>query len=40
VLTRARFGDELLLAHLFCEQRFAEAVVNLVRAGVVEVLAL
>ena len=40
VLTRARLGDEFLFAHLLGEERLAQAVVDLVRAGVVEVLAL
>ena len=40
VLTRACLGDKPCLAHLFGEQRLSENVVDLVRAGVVEVLAL
>ena len=40
VLPRARLGDELLLAHALGQQRLAEAVVDLVRAGVVQILAL
>ena len=40
MLTGAGFRDELLLAHPLREQRLAEAVVDLVRAGVVQVLAL
>ena len=40
VLARAGFGDHLFLAHVLGQQRFAHAVVELMRAGVVEVLAL
>ncbi len=40
VLAGACFGDDALLAHALGEQDLAEAVVDLVRAGVVEVLAL
>ena len=40
MLPRARLGDEFLLAHLLGEERLTQAVVDLVRAGVVEVLAL
>ena len=40
VHARARFGDEALLAHPLREQRLADRVVHLVRARVVEVLAL
>ena len=40
VLAGAGLGDELLLAHVLGEQALAHAVVELVRAGVVEVLAL
>ena len=40
VLTRSGLGDNLFLAHVFRQQRLAHAVVQLVRAGVVEVLAL
>ena len=36
----AGFGDHALLAKTRCEQRLADAVVDLVRAGVVAVLAL
>ena len=36
----ARLGDEALLAHALREQGLADGVVDLVRAGVVEVLAL
>ena len=40
VLARAGLGDHPRLAHLAGEQRLAQHVVDLVRAGVVEVLAL
>ena len=40
VLARTRFGQHLGLAHVFGQQRFAQAVVDLVRAGVVQVFAL
>ena len=40
VLAGARLGDDARLAHAHGEQRLAEDVVDLVRAGVVEVLAL
>ena len=40
MLTCARFGNELLLAHVLCKQALAHAVVELVRTGVVEVLTL
>ena len=40
VLTRAGLGDQLFLAHIFGQQTFAHAVVELVGAGVVEILAL
>ena len=40
VLAGAGLGDELLLAHVLGQQALAHAVVELVRAGVVEVLAL
>ena len=40
VLPRARFRDELFLAEVFREQRFAHAVVEFVRARVVQVFAL
>ncbi len=40
VLARARLGDDALLAHAHGEERLAEHVVDLVRAGVAEVLAL
>jgi hypothetical protein len=40
VLTRARLGDDALLAHLLSEKRLADGVVDLVRAGVVQILAL
>ena len=36
----ARFGDQAFLAHAFGEERLADRVVYLVRAGVVEVLSL
>ncbi|MNJ48047.1 hypothetical protein D3C77_432280 [compost metagenome] len=39
VLAGAGFGDDLGLAHELGQQRFAQAVVDLVRAGVVEVFA-
>ena len=40
VLTGTGFGDHFLFAHVFREQRFAHAVVELVRAGMVQILAL
>ena len=40
VLASAGFGDELFLAHELREQALAHAVVELVRAGVVQILAL
>jgi hypothetical protein len=40
VLAGAGLGDDARLAHALGEQRLAERVVDLVRAGVVEVLAL
>ena len=40
VLARAGLGDDALLAHAPGHQRLADGVVDLVRAGVVEVLAL
>ena len=40
VLARAGLGDQARFAHLFREQRLTEHVVDLVRAGVVQVLAL
>ncbi|MNC35324.1 hypothetical protein D3C75_838040 [compost metagenome] len=40
VLAGAGLGDHLALAHELGQQRLAQAVVDLVRAGVVEVLAL
>jgi len=40
VLARAGLGDDALLAHLLGEERLAHGVVDLVRAGVVEILAL
>ncbi|MPM51987.1 hypothetical protein SDC9_98740 [bioreactor metagenome] len=40
VLARAGFGDHLGLAHELGEQCFAQAMVDLVRAGVVQVLTL
>ena len=40
MLPGARLGDDALLAHLLGEQRLAHGVVDLVRAGVVQVLAL
>ena len=40
VLTRAGLGDDLLLAHVLGEKRFAHAVVELVGAGMVQVLTL
>ena len=40
VLARAGFGDDALLAHAPREQNLAEHVVDLVRAGVVELVAL
>ena len=40
VLAGSGLGNELLLAHLLCEQSLAQAVVDLVGARVVEVLPL
>ena len=40
VLPRAGFGDDALLAHAPREQRLAETVIDLVRAGVQQVFAL
>ena len=40
VLPGARLGDDARLAHAFRQQRLADAVIDFVRAGVVEVLAL
>jgi hypothetical protein len=40
VLARASLGDDPVLAHALGEQRLAERVVELVRACVVEILAL
>ena len=40
VLARAGLGDDARLAHALGEQDLAEAIVDLVRAGVIEVLAL
>jgi hypothetical protein len=40
VLAGARFGDDALLAHALGEKRLAENVVDLVRAGVIQVFAL
>ena len=40
MLTRAGFGDDALLSHALGEQSLAEAVVDLVRAGVQQVFAL
>ncbi len=40
MLAGASLGDDALLAHAAGEQRLADGVVDLVRAGVVEVLAL
>src|SRR6185295_4956886 len=40
VLTRARLGDDALLAHAAGEQRLTQTVVDLVRSGVEQVLAL
>ena len=40
VLAGARFGDDAPLAHALGEQRLAERVVDLVRAGVRQILAL
>ena len=40
VLPRARLGYEARLAHAFCKKRLTEDVVYLVRAGMVQVLAL
>jgi hypothetical protein len=40
VLTRACFGDDSLFAHALGEQSLAEAIVDLVRAGVQQVFAL
>ena len=40
VLPGARFGNQARFAHLFCQQRLAQHVVDLMCAGVVEVFAL
>ena len=40
VLAGAGLGDDALLAHALGEQRLADGVVDLVRAGVIEVFAL
>jgi hypothetical protein len=40
VLARAGFGDDARLAHAFGDERLADGVVDLVRAGVEQVLAL
>jgi hypothetical protein len=40
VLARAGFGDDPRLAHALREQDLADAVVDLVRAGVVQLVAL
>ena len=40
VLSRAGFGDNLFLAHVLGQERFAHAVIQLVRTGVVEILPL
>ncbi len=40
VLARAGLSDDALFAHAFCQQTLAERVVDLVRAGVQQVLAL
>jgi hypothetical protein len=40
VLTRPRLGDHAALAEPLCKQRLPDAVVDLVRAGVIEILAL
>ena len=40
VLARAGLGDDAGLAHPFCEQDLPDAVVDLVRAGVIELIAL
>src|SRR5258706_1899759 len=40
MLTGAGFGDDARLAHALCEKDLADAIVDLVCAGVVELLAL
>ena len=40
MLTRARFGDQAGLSHLFGEQSLTEHIVYLMRARVVQILAL
>ena len=40
VLSCAGLGNELLFAHVLRKQSFAHAVVQLVRAGMIEILAL
>ena len=40
VLTCAGLGDNAVLAHEFCQKPFAHAVIELVRTGVIQILAL
>ena len=40
VLPRAGLGDDALLAHALCKQHLSKRVVDLVRAGMAQVLAL
>ena len=40
MLARAGFGDNPLLAHAQCQQRLAQAVIDLVRTGMQQVFAL
>ena len=39
MLSGAGFGDEFFLAHVFCQQSLAHAVVELVGAGMIEIFA-
>ena len=40
VLPRTGFGDDARLAHAACQHRLADAIVHLVRTGVIQILAL
>ena len=39
MLPRAGFGNHFFLAQFFCQQHFADAVVDFVRTGVVQIFA-